>query len=240
MGSPSWFNCSIVQLFHYYMSNGPEKGSESPEKKKIDEAFWDKFKEFQTMPPEERVSALRKHLALYERESGIGMKMDVYSWLFTHPERCRLGAVLEEWMLDRRADFSHNPEYKDDFLNDWERISKNLQRKINILNGAAIGDFPADEELKPVLTSLHQGTGQHIMALFTVLKAKGIPKDEVEELQWLGSMSQEKLKKVIWDSYDSARNEVEEKGYRDATGEDAEQKLVEEIQKWREQQKEHS
>lgn len=146
------------------------------EKKKVDAAFWDKFKEFQKMPPEERVPAIETFLAQYEKLHGSeGIKKDIFSMVFAHPEWCRAAALQERWCVDRRKrDMGHGIQHQIDIYQESlddakekgkdtsaiERELENLkapfgegekffyETQAKILEDASKGMFPSDEIIR--------------------------------------------------------------------------------------------
>lgn len=243
----------------------PQEAAALPvEKKKVDAAFWDKFKEFQTMPPEERFGAIHQFLSGYEKLYGNdGQKREVFAWIFAHPEWCRAAAVQEEWSLRHEKGMGHGAKYR---IADYEwaldeekkkgqdtsETEKELQRLkapwgagdrqwmgriVEILKNASQGIFPSDYDFSEtydtragqgtgkILFALHQGSWQSgVHGLSGILQRSGMG-DEVEQVRWLGSMDDERMKEVLWGLHDEwEKNDLES----------AQKKLAEEIKKWRE------
>ena len=229
------------------------------EKKKVDAAFWDKFKEFQKMEPDERVPAMSSFLKEHETLHGdAGLKRDAYALLFAHPEWCLAVAIQEQWSLDRGKFLGHSLQhqikgYEDDLVDarakgeDTSRIEKELKslkapmdeaskhtltRVVEILDNAGKGIFPRDEDLARanegriwfVLKQEAWQLGVHALQLTLSLKYK---MDQVEQLQWLGSMDDAEMKRILWAWHDE--REAMTSSF-DATG----KIIIPEIQKWRE------
>ncbi len=209
------------------------------EKKKVDAAFWDKFKELQKMPPEERISGIGAYLQKYQKPQGDGaFKWDVYFHFFTHPEWLRAVIVQKQWEFERKVALSHNERHTERLRGRWDKGGKESREKIiSILEDALKGRVPSDEELgtadfsdpksanNPTLYNLHQGAWQvGMLQLGSMLDICGMD-DRVEQLQWLGSINDDEMKAVLWGWHD----EWEKKDLGAANS-----MLTDEIKKWRE------
>lgn len=209
------------------------------EKKKVDAAFWDKFKEFQKLPPEERIPVIGAYLNEYERSYGDdAFKRDVYFHFFTHPEWLRAVIVQKQWEVEQKIALSHNERHTERLRDRWDKGGRESRDKIlGILKDALGGRVPSDDELgtadfsdprfndNPTLYNLHQGAWQvGALQLGTMLDCSGLD-NRVEQLQWLGSMDDQKMKEVLWGWHDEWENDGLER---------ANQKLAKEIKKWRE------
>lgn len=247
----------------------PQEAAVPPvEKKKVDAAFWEKFKEFQTMPPETRFEAIKLFFARYEKSSSSAesLKRQAFAFIFAHPEWCRAAAVQERWGLERERGVGHGTlgqaQELEHIINRSKRDGKDtrdLERKLRelkapmsqgrkqiiaktiaILENASQGIFPTDKDLAEeypvqygkgqVLFYLSQGTWQEcIYGLQEILDRIGM-RDRIEQVKWLGSMDDEKMKQVLWELHDALEIGVEQDERV------AEEKLAEEIRKWREGQ----
>ena len=234
----------------------PQEGGVSVEKKKVDAAFWEKFKDFQKMEPEERVPAIEAFLAQYEKVYGReNFKRDLYFMLFAHPEWCRAVAVQTQWEIEHQADMDHNPTHTESLRKYWDVLRPVKKRTVAILENVSQGIFPSDADLaepyshdegwknRDMLYALHQGAWQggknQLAGWLDMLGQIAHPDDssrwneeemdKLEQLQWLGGMDREKMKEVFYQYHDL--NEQDGFGSSKKSGWKF---LLEEVQKWRE------